>query len=135
MYRDVYSGWLKLEGREHQRTLLAANNYTNILSSMKRLEEARSLLRKTIPVARRVLGDSHDYTLTMRKAYAEALYKDPSATLDDLNEAVTRLEAVEPIARRVFGGAHPVAVEIGGSLRTARKVLRVCSDGGRVKFV
>ena len=42
-----------------------------------------------------------------RTLYAKALWRDPSATLDDLREAVTTLEDTERIARRVLGGAHP----------------------------
>jgi len=48
----------------------------------------------------------------MRTLYAQALYKDPDATLDDLREAVTTLEDLERIARRVLGGAHPDTVGI-----------------------
>ena len=40
--------------------------------------------------------------------YAEALYQDTGATLDDLREAVTTLEETERTMRRVFGGAHPI---------------------------
>ena len=75
--------------------------------TLKRFEESKSLLRKTMPVARRVLGESHDLTLRMRWSYAAALYEDNGATLDDLREAVTTLEDTERIARRVLGGAHP----------------------------
>ena len=65
-------------------------------------------MRKTIPVARRVLGESHETTLRMRRlTYALALYNDPGATLDDLREAVTTLEETERIARRVLGATHP----------------------------
>ena len=78
--------------RRHRRTLIAASNYATSLIQLKRFEEAKSLLRKTLPVARRVLGESHDTTLRMRWNYAAALYKDPGATLDDLREAVTTLE-------------------------------------------
>ena len=92
--------------------------------ALRRFEEAKSLLRKTMPVARRVLGDSHDLTIQMRARCARALYKDPGATLDDLREAVTTLEDTERIARRVFGGAHPFVVGIEGDLRKARAVLR-----------
>jgi len=70
--------------------------------------ETKALLRKTIPVARRVLGESHILTLRMRCIYTEVLYEDPAATLDDLREGVTRLEDVERTARRVLGGAHPL---------------------------
>jgi hypothetical protein len=60
----------------------------------------------------------------MRWTYAEALYSDPAAALDDLREAVTTLEETERIARRVFGGQHPLATRIEGSLRKSRTVLR-----------
>jgi len=43
-----------------------------------------------------------------RSTYAEALYKDGGATLDDVREAVTTLEDTTRIARRVFGGANPL---------------------------
>ena len=56
--------------------------------------------------------------------YAEALFKNDHATLDDLREAVTMLEDAERIARRVLGGAHPNSCLMAGSLREARKTLR-----------
>ena len=59
----------------------------------------------------------------MRWTYAQSLYKDPGATLDDLREAVTTIEDVERIARRVLGGAHPLAVDIVHSLQKARAAL------------
>ena len=59
----------------------------------------------------------------MRWAYAEALYRDAGATLDDLREAVTTLEDVEQTARRVLGGANPNTVRIEKSLRNARAAL------------
>ena len=81
-------------------------------------------MRKTIPVARRVLGESNHLTLSMRSVYALALYRDDAATLDDLREAVTAFEDLERIARRVFGGAYPTTVDIGAALRDARAALR-----------
>ena len=60
----------------------------------------------------------------MRWNYAETLYFDDGATLDDLSEAVTTLEDAERIARRVLGGAHPTTVPIERSLRKARAALR-----------
>ena len=55
--------------------------------------------------------------------YAEAIYKDPAATLDDLPEAVATLEEIEPTARRVLGGANPTTKIIEGALRDARAAL------------
>ena len=40
MRQEVYSGWLKLKGEEHESTLLAANNYADSLVSLNRFEEA-----------------------------------------------------------------------------------------------
>ena len=120
---DVYSGRLKLHGEAHGSTLLAANNYTVALFEAGRFEEAKSLLRKTLPVARRVLGDNDTTTLRMRMNYGWAFYKDDGATLDDLREAVMTLKETERTARRVLGGAHPLAEEIGDRLQEARAAL------------
>jgi hypothetical protein len=122
--RDVYSGRLKLDGEEHPKTLIAANNYAASLFTLNRFEEARSVLRKIIPVARRVLGKANDLTLKMKKIYVDALYSDAAATLDDLREAATTLEDTARLARRVFGGAHPLTEGIEISLQNARAVLR-----------
>ena len=123
MERDVYSGRLELSGEEHPLTLQAAYNYTGSLIQLRRHKEAKSVLRRTMPVARRVFGESHEVTLRMRKAYAVALYGDDGATLDDLREAETTLEDTEPIARRVLGGAHPLVAKLESNLRYARAAL------------
>jgi len=106
------------------RTLLAASNYAASLCALLRFKEVKSLMRTTIPVARRVLGDDDRITFMMRWNYADALYEDNCATLDDLREAVTTLEETERTARRVFGGAHPNAVGIGRALERSRAALR-----------
>jgi len=124
MERDVYSGRLRLHGEEHEKTILAANNYAASLNELKRFEEAKSLLRKTIPVTRRVFGESNDLMLRMRMNCAIALYESPAATLNDLREAVTMLEDTERTARRVLGSAHPLTVELEDELRDARAALR-----------
>ena len=66
MYRDVYSGYLKLDGEEHETPSEQPATTRVPYSSLERYEEAKSLLRKTMPVARRVLGENHDLTLKMR---------------------------------------------------------------------
>ena len=76
-----------------------------------------------MPVARRVLGDSFDLTLLVRSNYAEALFRDNCATLDDLRESVTTLEDMERTARRVLGGAHPTTKGIKFHLRKSRAAL------------
>ena len=116
MRRDCYSGWLKLKGAEHPSTLFAANFYATLLDVV----EAKALLCKIIPVARRVLGDSDDLTLKMRWVYSQALYGDPGASLDDLREAVTTLEDTARIARRVLGGEHPLTAGVEKALGKSR---------------
>ena len=118
LQRDVYSGYLKQNGEEHLETLRAANNLAVTLNDLKRFEEVKAFLRKTIPVARRVLGESHGFM--MRWTYATALYRDPNATLRDLRESVATLEDAWRIARRVLGGAHPHTTAIEAELRDAR---------------
>ncbi len=81
-------------------------------------------MRKVIPVARRVLGESNDLTLRMGLNYALVLFRDTGATLGDLREAVETLADAERIARRVFGGAHPLTVHIERHLQYARAALR-----------
>jgi hypothetical protein len=125
MERDVYSGRLRLHGEEHPQTLIAANNYASRLVGLKRFEEAKTLLRRITPVARRVLRESDELTLKMRSMYAQALCRDPAATLDNRREAVSTLEDVALITRRVFGGAHPLTEGVGCELRASRAVLEV----------
>ena len=126
---------MKLLGEEDEATLTAALNFANSLSDLQRFGEAKTLLRKLIPVARRVLGKGHRLTLKMRQNYAAALCNDPGATLDDFREAVTTLEELERIARRVLGGAHPLTDVLGYSLRESQVALRSREAGKKVVFV
>ena len=123
MKRDVYSGRLKLNGEEDIKTHRTAYNYANSLLTLKRFEEAKALLRKTMPVARRVLRESHIVSLGMRWIYAKALYLDAGATLNNIHEAVATLEDTERTARRVMGGAHPLVARIENALRESRAAL------------
>ena len=90
---------------------------------LNRFEEAKLLLRNSMPVARRVLGEGDQLTLKMRWVYAMANYLD-GATVDDLREAVNMLEATERTARRVLGGAHPLTAGIEVDLKGSRAELR-----------
>ena len=102
----------------------AANNYASSLLILERYEEAKSLMRRQIPVTRRVFGESNELTLRMRWNCALALCENPAATLDDLREAVTENEVLERTARRVLGGAHPLTMDLKLGLRNAQVVLR-----------
>ena len=122
-FREVYSGFLKINGNQHQETLRAANNYVSSLMTLKRFEEAKSLLLQTMTVARRVLGEGNDATLMMRLNYAQSLCQDDGATLDDMREAVTILEETDRTAQRVLGSGHPTAKDTRASLERARRRL------------
>ena len=76
-----------------------------------------------MPVAQRVLGENHDITHMMRLNYAETLYEDDRATLDDLREAVDTLVETAPTVRRVFGNSHPLLEHIEIGLQRARDAL------------
>ena len=123
MLRDVYCGHLKLEGEEHRETIREAVNYAASLGDLQRFGEIKVLLRKMMPVARRVLGESHDLMLRMRWIYGKALYKADAATLDELREAVTTLDEIARTAQRVLGGAHPDTAMIKKDLHRALAAL------------
>ena len=110
--------------RPQNVTLRAANNYANSLGRERKLAEVKLLMRKMLPVARRLLEDDDRVTLTMRATYAKALYEDDGATLGDLREAVATLEDAGRTARRVLGAAHPLTVDIEEDLEGSRAALR-----------
>ena len=121
--RDVYSGNLKLYGEQDIDPLQSATNYALCLGDSERFEEVKSLLRKMMPVARRVLGNCHEITLSMRWTCARVLCQDEGATLADIREAVTMLEDAARTCRRVLGGAHPTTEGVEDSLREAQTAL------------
>ena len=84
-------------------------------------EEAAVLVFNRVVQGRvsRTISDVDGSTVS-DKVYAEALYKDPSATLDDLREAIATLDVSGRIAKRVFGESHPVTRLIEIELRNAR---------------
>ena len=86
-----------------------------------------------MPVARRVLGESHELTLKMRWLYGISLYGNPNATLDDLRETVNMLKGLYIAACRVHGGAQPTVAGIQRSLRFARKALDARETPSRSK--
>ena len=103
---------MRLNGELDPDTLREANNFADSLCDLDHLDEAKLLLRKTIPLARRVLGEGNMITLRMRRNYARTL-SSGGDTLDDLSEAVDTLEDLEQIARRVLGDAHPFTESLG----------------------
>ena len=98
--------------------------YASSLIHLQRYAEARSLLRRTIPVARRVLGESDHLLFRMRWVYGEALCRDDRATRCDVREGVTTLEEIERTARRRLGSAHPLITMAEAALQHVRAKLR-----------
>jgi hypothetical protein len=123
--REIYSGRLQLLGNQDCQTIFAAYNFAASLAKLQRFEEAKSLMRKTMPVARQVLGENHEDTLRLRWSYAVALYMSTDATLADIREAVATLEDTVRIAQRVLGGAHPLTAQVELGLRVSRKGLAI----------
>ena len=111
------------QGAWSRRSRRIVYNFANDLRRLERVDEAKTLLRKTIPVVRRTLGENHDLTLSMRSMYAKMLFEDPTATLDGLRKAATTLKETERTARRVLGGAHPLTSVIENNLILARAAL------------
>ena len=125
--RNVYSKTLRIYGEESIETIESVINYAQSLMSHAHFEEPKVLLRKKIPVARRLLGESHDLTIRLRSTYAVALYESPNATPDNLREAIKQLEEAGRITQRVYGGAHPNVAGIECDLQNARAALRAHS--------
>ena len=69
-----------------------------------------------------------EFTFRMRGCYAEALYRDDGATLDDLRESVATFEDTARIARRIFGSAHPFTAQLEQCLQNAQEMLRLNSQ-------
>jgi hypothetical protein len=130
MQRLNFALSLRVYGREEEETLAAVINLVAVLldwdgSGPGRFDEVKSMLSQSLPVARRVLGESHRITFISRLSYEEARYLDPSATLNDHRGAVVALEEVARDARRVLGGAHPMTKDMELRLRAARRALHV----------
>jgi len=126
--REVYSGNLRLYGEQDEKTIRDANNYAVVLLSLQLFGEAKRLVRKAIPNARRTLGAEHDLTLNFRDIYGRSLFLDPSASRDDVAEAIEIFVDVQRRAWRVFGPKHPNWTHFPKLLEGAREKLASFDD-------
>ena len=76
------------------------------LLDLRRFEEAKKLMRKVMPVARRVLGTEHEITLSLREDLSRAIL-DGDSTANEKRQALRTLEDTVAVMRRVLGPAHP----------------------------
>ena len=118
--RDVYSGHVRLHGEEHSQTILNANNIVLSLLNLQRFEEVKALLRRKLPVARRVLGNEHEVTLSIRLDLCRATL-DGESLAEEKREALRMLEEVAGVMRRVMGPAHPDTVYAQRALERYRQ--------------
>ena len=121
MRGDIYSKRLKLDGEEHPSTLSAANNYAMLLITLRRFKEAKRLLRKVIPVARRVLGNEHNLTLSLCEDLSRATLLDGDSSAEEVREAVRALEDTLGVWRRVLGPQHPNTQRVQQNLEAYRE--------------
>ena len=87
--------------------------------AVQRFEEAKSLLRKTIPVARRVLGAEHALTLSLREDLSRATL-DGESSAEEKREALRLLEDTVAVMRRVLGPQHPETQRMQDNLEIYR---------------
>ena len=85
------------------------------LIELERFEEAKRLLRKVVPVARRVLGTEHELTLSLREDLSRATL-DGESSAEEKREALRVLDEVAGVMRRVLGPAHPDTLFAQGEL-------------------
>ena len=118
--REVYAREKKLRGPTEKRTLLCGNNLVHTLVLSGQYAEAKTLSRKLMSQCRRALGSNHEFTMSCRANFAEALYSDARASRADILQAVTLIEDVVRYNRRVLGKHHPDTVETLTDLERAR---------------
>ena len=106
---------------------------TNVLA----VEASERMVHRAVRLARmaEALGENDDLTFATILNYAQSLYKDASATLNDLREAESTLKDAVRLARRVLGSTHPTVVQMENSLQNARAILGARESGREVKII
>ena len=107
MRREIFADSSRLNAPDDDDTLISADHLSESLRDAKLFKEAKSLLRKYIPVARRTRENGNEILLDLRTSYAQAIYRDTNSSRSDVYEAVAILEDVVRTAQRVFGLQHP----------------------------
>ena len=96
---------------------------TRRASRLSHFVEAKVLIRKTLPVARRVIGEDHDTSMGLRCLLHHSTVLDPKSTRGDVQEAKKELDKILCQARRVLGATHPRLLAIQKTVDGARERL------------
>ena len=112
LMRSVYTDGLRIFGPSSEDTFNAAEQLAGFLirASDEGFFEAKTLLRKHLPSARRTLAPDAEARIKLAKMYAVTIYihADQSDTCrDDRFEAVSILEKIVRVQRRKKGPNHP----------------------------
>ena len=94
----------------HPEDPLILQDVTNLGESLvhtSHFTEARSLMRKHLPIARRVVGPDHEITYGIIETLAGAMFQNALAPRKDLVEATEMLTKQLKRLRQVLGAAHP----------------------------
>ena len=91
-----------------------------VLLDLRRFKEAKRVLRKVVPVARRVLGNHHELTLSICEDLCRATLLDGGSSANEKRDALKMLEDTLGVMRRVLGPQHPETQRVQGSLHSYR---------------
>ena len=106
--REVYAQRAALYGALNEDTLLSAVNLaSSLVDDLRQFDEARAFLRDRIPEAVRSLGKNHESTFRLQRMYAQCLFQNDGASLDDITTAIATLDDLDRRQTRTFGASHP----------------------------
>ena len=105
------------------RDMNTAINLSSSLMHLGKHSEARSFSAQRIKESKRKFGPDHNTTLMLQQIFAQAIYHDRDASLDDVTRAVDILESLLQKRRQVLGSAHRITADSQKDLDRARLVL------------
>ena len=128
LHHQVYADSVSL-GLASSTTLEYALSLCATVVYAGRYTEAKSLLCKLLPEARRDLGVEDDTYIRLRATYGQALLECDEASRDDVVEALAIFEDLASTIRRIYGTAHPFMPRIQADIEEARKKLAFFDAG------
>ena len=123
MDREIYAGYVLLNGPSDQHTLLTAVNLANSLFDVQAFAELQTFLRERIRVSRRTLGEHNFITLKLQHLLARSLpcCRDAADTTQEIvDETGQLLTDLTRTYRQIFGRQHPDTQGVEGDLETFR---------------